>query len=73
VLGIKAMQSQVIQTAVRDVGQPLWLPDGQWRDLDKLSGEAFDARLGEWRRDALLARPLSLKERLRVEKRLTKH
>ena len=67
------MQSQVIQTAVRDVGQPLWVPDGQWRDLDKLSGEAFDARLGEWRRDALLARPLSLKERLRVEKRLTKH
>jgi hypothetical protein len=54
------MQSQVIQTAVRDVGQPLWLPDGQRRDLDKLSGEAFDARLGEWRRDALLARPLSL-------------
>jgi len=61
----------MMQTAVLgDVGQPPWLPDGQWRELDKLSGEAFDARLGEWRRDALLGRPLSLKERLRVEKRL---
>jgi hypothetical protein len=66
------------QTAVCDVvGQPPWLPDGQWHDLDKLAanmaGEAFDAWLGEWRRDALLARPLSLKERLRAEKRPEKH
>ena len=67
------------QTAVcHGVGQPPWLPDGQWRDLDELAanmaGEAIDAWLGEWRRDALLlARPLSLKERLRAEKRPAKH
>jgi hypothetical protein len=56
-----------------DVGQPPWLPDGQWRDLDKLSGEAFGARLGGMATGRPTARPLSLKERLRVEKRLTKH
>jgi hypothetical protein len=64
--------SMMQTTVCDDIPQPPWLPDGQWSELDKLSGEAFDARLGEWRRDALLARPLSLKERLRVEKRLAK-
>jgi hypothetical protein len=68
----------MMQTSVLgDVGQPPWLPDGQWRDLDKLAAFGSDvgveATLAEWRRDALLARPLSLKERLRAEKRLTKH
>ena len=63
----------MMQTAVLgDVGQPPWLPDGQWRDLDKLAAFGSDlgveATLAEWRRDALLARPLSLKERLRAEK-----
>jgi hypothetical protein len=49
------------------IGQPPWLPDGQWCDLDKLAvtvvDVGFEARFAEWRRDLLLARPLTLKKR----------
>ena len=63
----------MMQTAACDnFGQPPWLPDGQWRDLDKLSGEAFDAPPGEWRRGRPLARPLTLKKRKQAEKRIAK-
>ena len=56
------------------IGQPPWLPDGQWCDLDKLPvtlvDVGFEARFAEWRRDLLLARPLTLKKRQHAEKRL---
>ena len=59
------------------VGQPPWLPDGQWCDLDKLPVTLVDvgceARFAEWQRDLLLARPLTLKKRQHAEKRLAWH
>ncbi len=59
------------------VGQPPWLPEGQWYDLDKLAVTVVDvgceARFAEWQRDRLLARPLTLKKRHYAEKRLAWH
>ena len=68
----------MMQTAVHYYGgQPPWLPDGQWCDLDKLAATVvdvgFEAGFAEWRRNALIARPLTLKKRQQAEKRLAWH
>jgi hypothetical protein len=59
------------------VGQPPWLPEGQWCDLDKLAVTVVDvgseALFAEWQRDLLLERPLTLKKRQHAEKRLAWH